>query len=278
MRYFKKTIFVFFKIENMKVEKCEILKTGMLGENILEIMVENKFTDVKVGQFFNIKPSDESLILRRPISINKFGDKFLNFVIRIEGKGTKLLLSKKVGDVLDILGPLGNGFKTDIKNSNVLLIGGGVGAAPLVQLGKDLDSSCKIFSKLGFQSSEYQIEDFMSFSNSVDIYLEKKAKVEKKYNDNVNTIYNEFPTLDLDKFILDNKIDAIYTCGPEIMMSEVFKISEKTNKDIVFYASLEERMACGIGACLCCTKKTSEETSVCVCKEGPVFEGNEVFK
>ncbi|WP_338535679.1 iron-sulfur cluster-binding protein [Helicovermis profundi] len=267
---------LFFK-QAMKIENCEILTINLIEKDILEICVKNEFFNIKVGQFFNIKPANDSMILRRPISVNKFDEEKINFIIKLEGDGTKSFLSKKVGEFLDIMGPLGNGFSNLYKNKKILLIGGGVGNAPLVQLGIDIDKSCEIFSKLGFLENAYQIEEFSNFSKSVDVYVEKKSDKEKKYNGNVSLLYGEYPTYELKKFIEDKNIEVIYTCGPEIMMRSVYNIAKEIDGNIEFYASLEERMACGVGACLCCTKKITEETSVCVCKDGPVFKGEEVF-
>ena len=260
----------------MKTEKCKIISKKMLLENILEIEVENNFNSIKEGQFFNIKPRMDSLILRRPISVNKYTDDSITFVIRLEGEGTKSLTLYNEGEYLDLLGPLGNSFPVEYKEKNILLIGGGVGVAPLVQLGIKLSEKCSVFSKMGFEKQPYQVEEFLSFSKKLDIYIDKKDKDVEKKSDNMEVIYGEFPTLNLSEFVKKNNIEVVYTCGPEIMMKSIYEILR--DEEVEVYVSLEERMGCGVGACLCCTKKVTETESVCVCKDGPVFKAEEVFK
>jgi dihydroorotate dehydrogenase electron transfer subunit len=162
------------------------------------------------------------------------------------------------GDIVNVVLPLGNGFSMpENPDRKVLLVGGGVGTAPMLYLGEALlKMGCKPTFLLGARSKNdlLQLEQFEQFG---DVYTttEDGSMGEKGY-------------VTMHSVLKDNKFDMIYTCGPKPMMVAVAKYAKANN--IECEVSLENTMACGVGACLCCVEKT-DEGHVCVCKEGPVF-------
>lgn len=218
------------------------------------------------GQFVQILIKDTSaLFLRRPISIN-YIDEDRNeiwLLVQSVGKGTKKITEMKVSEELNLLFPLGNKFSLPEADEKALLIGGGVGTAPLLFLGKRLKEK-------GFQP-----EFLLGGRSAVDITqlqdFEKLGNVHITTEDGsagIKGLVTHHPLLK------ENKIDKIYTCGPKPMMIAIARYA--TDNNINCEASLENHMPCGFGACLCCVEKTKERGNVCVCTEGPVFNINEL--
>lgn len=213
------------------------------------------------GQFAEIRVDNSpSTFLRRPISIN-YVDREKNevwFLVQLVGDGTRKLATLEKGDLLNVVLPLGNGFSMpQTPEKKVLLVGGGVGTAPMLYLGEALlKKGCKPSFLLGARSKNdlLQLEQFASLGE-VYVTTEDGSMGEKGYV----TMHN---------VLLKNKFDMIYTCGPKPMMVAVAKYAKESQ--IECEVSLENTMACGVGACLCCVEKT-DEGHVCVCKEGPVF-------
>ena len=218
------------------------------------------------GQFVQVLVQDSSAIfLRRPISINYY-DKESNemwLLVQRVGKGTKKLTEMMVGEEINLLFPLGNKFSIPESNKKALLIGGGVGTAPMLFLGKRLkERGLDPQFLLGGRRAEdmTQLEDF-----------EKLGKVHVTTEDGskgVKGFVTHHPLLNEEHF------DIIYTCGPKPMMMAIAKYA--TDNQIECEASLENHMPCGFGACLCCVEKTKERGNICVCTEGPVFNINEL--
>lgn len=218
------------------------------------------------GQFVQVLVHDSSdMFLRRPFSIN-YIDKATNemwLLIQAVGKGTKKIIEMEKGEKLNLIYPLGNKFSLPETSQKVLLIGGGVGTAPLFFLGKRLQE--KGFSPeflLGGRSSLdiTQLEDFEKMG---EVYLTTEDG-----SKGVKGLVTHHPALK------DKKIDKIYTCGPKPMMIAIAKYAADNN--IECESSLENHMPCGFGACLCCVEKTKERGNVCVCTEGPVFNIEEL--
>ncbi len=216
------------------------------------------------GQFVQISVTSPSVFLRRPISVN-FVDKQTNqlwLLVQSIGKGTQQICAVQKGDILNLIFPLGNWFMLpDDPHKKILLVGGGVGTAPLLFLGKMAKE--KGFSPhflLGGRSKRdlLQLDDFEKFG-TVFTTTEDDTHGEKGFVTH-HSVWN-------------NKYDAIYTCGPKPMMVAVAKLAKE--KGIECQASLENLMACGFGACLCCTEKTTRG-NLCSCTEGPVFNTNEL--
>ncbi len=259
-----------------KSYSCKILENTEIIKDIYKIKIEypKDLDKIKPGQFFNIKCGEGDFpLLRRPISVGICENDTLTFYVRKVGEGTELLCKKEKDTDLDILGPLGNGFDLDIDSGNVLIVGGGIGVAPLLELVKELskkeDLSIKVM--LGFRDEPYLIEDFKRFTESVVVASESNSN---------NSIDHRGYITDLVKDEVKSKeYKNIFTCGPEPMLRIVKEIAQESN--IPSRLLMEERMACGIGACLVCNCKVkrgeNDWTHVRACKEGPVFNGEEVM-
>lgn len=219
--------------------------------------------EIKPGQFVNVEVKDVAdRILRRPISIHDVDleKNILYIVVQKVGKATKKLSSVNKGEQLSIIFPLGNGF--DIEGKNPLLIGGGVGTAPLLLLAKEfrrkeITPTILIGARTNeqlFLTNRYNAVGNLSIST-------EDGSVGEKGLVTVNSILN-------------NDFDVVYCCGPTPMMKAVSEWAKERN--IKCYVSLENRMACGIGACLCCVNETKDGHNVCVCTEGPVFNSMDI--
>ena len=222
--------------------------------------------DMQPGQFVQILADNSpSTFLRRPISINlvDLDNNEMWLLVQQVGEGTKKICEKVVGDTINIVYPLGSTFALPAdKNSRLLLVGGGVGTAPMLFLGKKLsEQGYKPHFLLGGRSERdlLQLEEFDKYG---DVYCttEDGSKGEKGYVTNHSILEQ-------------NKYDFIYTCGPKPMMVAVAKYAH--NNNIECEVSLENLMACGFGACLCCIEETTRG-NVCSCTEGPVFNIKEL--
>ena len=214
------------------------------------------------GQFVELRvDGSPATFLRRPISIN-FVDRMKNelwLMVAMIGEGTRQLGRLQAGDKLNCVLPLGNGFSIQSGKTalhKTLLVGGGVGVAPLLYLGAELkQQGCKVTFLLGGRSAKDVLElDFFNKYGRVFVTTEDGTMGEKGFVTNHSVLAESF--------------DKIFTCGPTPMMKAVARYAKE--KNIECEASLENMMACGLGACLCCVEKTTEG-NLCVCKEGPVF-------
>ena len=228
---------------------------------LLKMTAPTELPDMLPGQFAELEVEGSSkTFLRRPISIN-FIDKDNNevwFLIQLVGDGTRHLAAVKRGQTINVILPLGNSFTMPKHASErLLLVGGGVGTAPMLFLGEQL-------SKKGFtpnfllgarsQNDLLQLNEFTQYGN-VFTTTEDGSMGEKGY-------VTQHSLLSTQTF------NKIYTCGPKPMMMAVAKYAKTNN--IECEVSLENTMACGFGVCLCCVENTTEG-HICVCKEGPVF-------
>jgi dihydroorotate dehydrogenase electron transfer subunit len=226
--------------------------------------------ECKPGQFLHVRPgSTNDPLLRRPISLYDVDQKNgrVSLLYRVVGKGTNLLTGIKVNDTVDVMGPLGRGFAVPDSPENILLVGGGIGTAPLVYLGRVLkERNCKVQVICGAASADQLVaQDKLQ---QMDIaYLPATVDGSAGLQGLVTDV---LATLE------PNGIDRIYTCGPEPMMELVAQYAKVNN--IWGEVSLEEHMACGVGACLGCARKLKNchEGYVKVYKDGPVFNMNEV--
>ncbi len=220
--------------------------------------------EVKAGQFFMIKNTGLYPLLNRPISVSSFNKEEIEFGIKIVGVETRNMSQLKSGDEIYILGPLGNGFELKESYSNVLLIGGGIGIEPLKGAAKELKSrniKTKLF--LGYRDECFDIEEFRKISDEVITFSEKENEGD----------FLGYPTDKLMEEFENFRYDAVLVCGPKILMAKTNEICKKYNVETQLL--LEEKMACGIGACLGCTCKTTNGFKK-VCKDGPMFYGAEV--
>lgn len=254
------------------VEKYLVLENKPVGEDlfVLKFLAPNIVASCEPGQFVHIIPSNtRDPLLRRPISLYDVDKKAgtISLLYKVVGKGTKLMTSLTNDDYLDVLGPLGRSFSL-VSNKNVLLVGGGVGVAPLVYLARRLiKMNCTVTLLHGAENSQQLLEEA------------KLREIAFKYlpaTMDGSIGYQGYITDYLLREIKSSEIDHIYTCGPEVMMSVVADYAEKNN--ISGQLSLEEYMACGVGACLGCARKlrSADEAYVKICQDGPVFDFNEI--
>lgn len=243
-----------------------------VGPDIYKMILKaNKRIEANPGQFIHLKIKNDSYdpLLRRPFSIFDVNKKnnLLTIFYKVCGRGTKLMTEIKNGEEVDVLENLGNGFNLKMKNKNLVLIGGGMGIAPLYYLAKKLAKTNRLRVLLGAQNKEELIFLNNKFSK-LDLKLDN-ATIDGSLGFKGNVV-------DLLKNIIKDKqkIDYIYSCGPTPMLKELKKIV--INNDIETEASLEERMGCGVGVCLSCTVRTSNGNKR-ACKEGPVFPLKEVI-
>lgn len=220
---------------------------------------------IRPGQFVEILVKDSpTTFLRRPISVNfvDAGRRELWLLVHVVGDGTRALSRLEAGDALDCVLPLGNGFtlpEAGAARRRYLLAGGGVGTAPLLYLGKVLSEMGHIVTFLlgGRTAADVlQLDDFRRYGE-VCVTTNDGSLGERGF-------VTQHSVLDGAAF------DAVATCGPKPMMAAVARLA--TERDWPCEASLENLMACGLGACLCCVEKTADGHNVCVCKEGPVFD------
>ena len=190
-------------------------------------------------------------VLSRPISIFDCDEESISFLFKVVGQGTELLAQLKAGDTIDVQGPYGNGFPA--VSGKVALVGGGIGVAPLYLTAKKMKEQ----------------------GNAVDLYLgfTDEALLREQYEAVCDKL-----TVNVGGYITDDinpeEYDYIMTCGPHIMMKILAQKVKGTKAQL--YVSMENRMGCGVGACLVCTCKTSGGNKK-VCKDGPVFKAEEVF-
>ncbi|OCA85508.1 dihydroorotate dehydrogenase electron transfer subunit [Bacillus sp. FJAT-27225] len=252
-------------------ELCRIISSEEIAANIYKMTVKARFASTAhPGQFVHIKVGGgHGPLLRRPISlcsIDKENNEF-TVIFRRSGQGTMLLSGEAPGAVIDVLGPLGNGFpvKEALPGSTALLVGGGVGVPPLYELSRQLAANgVKVIHVLGYQTEE------------AVFYEEEFASLGETYIATADGSYGEkgFVTDVIEEKRLD--FDTLYACGPKPMLKALEGYSSEKN----VFLSLEERMGCGIGACFACVCEVPGDFSGTaykkVCSDGPVFRAGEV--
>ena len=236
---------------------------------LIRLTDEKPLPDMLPGQFVEVRvDGSAATFLRRPISIN-FVDRVRNelwLMVAMVGNGTKALGRLHAGDMLNCVLPLGNGFTMqggENALNKLLLVGGGVGVAPLLYLGAQLkeDGMDPMFLLGGRTANDLLMLDEFKKYGRVYVTTEDGSEGEKGFVTNHSLLQQE-------------RFDMIYTCGPTPMMKAVARYAKE--KGIACEASLENLMACGLGACLCCVEKTTEG-NLCVCKDGPVFNINRLL-
>lgn len=245
-------------------EKMKILSVRTIANQTIEMVLDSEqISKVALpGQFLHIQVGN--LTLRRPISIadncSKTGR--ITILFKVNGRGTTELSSFEQGEMLDVLGPLGNGFPLEISSeSPVLLIGGGIGVPPLYYLGKALQSKgIKLISILGFQQAN-------------DVFYEGRFSELGETIIVTNDGSYGFKGVVTDVLRQISAFDCYYACGPKQMLKALTdKLTDKEG-----FISLEERMGCGVGACFACVLPTKDGNGYKkICKDGPVFPAREV--
>lgn len=252
------------KFEEMAV----VLSQKEIAKDIFDLTIQTKqiAAAAKAGQFVSLYCSDGTKVLPRPISLCGIDREkgTLRLVYRVTGEktGTEQFSKLKEGEDIRVLGPLGNGFPLESKKA--FLIGGGIGIPPMLQLAKELD--CEKTAVLGYRDELFLLEDFQSVCDTLVATEDGSAGTKGNVLDAIK----------------EHGADAeiIYACGPTPMLRALKNYAEEQQMEC--YISMEERMACGIGACLACVCKSKEKdahTNVNnkrICKEGPVFHAKEV--
>lgn len=240
-----------------------IAENRFVGENhiLMKLTSNEVLPPVLPGQFVEVRiDHTPSVFLRRPISINfvDYQKNELWLLVQLVGDGTRYLAQMKAGDIVNVIMPLGNGFSTPANaRDRILLVGGGVGIAPLLMLGAELKrGGFQVDFLLGAraESGLLLLEEFRKYGN-LYITTEDGSVGEKGFVTNHSILRKECYA-------------RIYTCGPTPMMKSVAAFAKSANVDCE--VSLENKMACGLGACLCCVTDTSAGHK-CVCSDGPVF-------
>lgn len=284
-----------------KKEAACVVSQRSLSPGIFDLILKTDLAqDAACGQFVAVYPKDKSTLLPRPISICEV-DKAagtLRLVYRVAGKGTAEFSGLKAGDSVDILGVLGNGFPVEKAQPEMtaVLLGGGIGVPPILQLAKELDCVKKVV--VGYRDAQcFLKEDFeravCGGALAADGDAQEAAAIAdsrgvQKCGSAHNGVYiaTEDGSVGTKGNVMDAiaangiKADIIYACGPMPMLRAIKKYAEEHS--IPAYISLEERMACGVGACLGCVCKTtqvdhhSHVNNARICTDGPVFEAREV--
>ena len=255
----KKHILDLTVTENVRLHAHYVLLKLTSPQMELPEMLPGQFAEIRVD-------GSPTTFLRRPISIN-YVDRQRNevwFLIQLVGDGTKRLGEAKAGDVINVVLPLGNGFTMPENASDkLLLVGGGVGTAPMLYLGEQLKQrGCKPTFLLGARSDKDLLQ------------LDQFAAYGEVYTTTEDGSHGEKGFVTQHSILEQVKFEHIYTCGPKPMMMAVARYAKA--KGIDCEVSLENKMACGVGACLCCVENT-DEGHLCVCKEGPVFNINKLL-
>ncbi len=254
----------------MKAEKkCKIVSKTRLNDTAVQMVLSVgdmvRASDMRPGQFVHIKCGN--LFLRRPISVcscqEDSPDDTLAIVFEVRGEGTRWLADRPAGHFLDVLGPLGNGFHVS-SAGRYLLVGGGIGVPPMRGCAQyTMGRSTAI---LGFRSKEKAI--------LTDCFRDECAKVLCATDDGSLGYHGFVDALVREELERDRNYDAVLACGPKPMLKSVAKAAAESG--VPCQVSMEERMACGVGACLGCADKLAEGTIRGVCADGPVFDAREV--
>lgn len=249
-------------------ETASVVSQKSIGTDIYSMVIKTKAAkDARAGQFISMYCNDKTKLLPRPISICEVNKEegTLRVVYRVVGGGTEEFSTYTEGDKIDIIGPLGNGF-VKRAGKKAILIGGGIGIPPMVQLAKELKDIAEVQIVAGYRDELFLTEELES-NGELYIATEDGSKGTK------GTVIDAIKEQNIDGSV-------IYACGPTPMLKAIKEYA--LEKKIECQLSLEERMACGIGACLACVCKSTNKdhhTNVNnkrICKDGPVFLAEEV--
>ncbi len=251
---------------SVKKIKAVVVSQEQLASDIFSmwLAVGDMAAEAKPGQFLSVYSSDDSKLLPRPISICEIDQENgrLRIVYRVVGYGTKEFSGCRAGDSLEVMGPLGNGYT--LKKGRAILVAGGIGVPPMLELAKQLD--CEKTIVLGYRDALFLNKEFEAYGRVV-IATEDGS---------CGTKGNVLDAIQAEGI----KGEVIYSCGPMPMLRALKAYAAE--HQIEAWISLEEKMACGIGACLACicrSKEVDHHTNVHnkrICKDGPVFNAREV--
>lgn len=252
----------------MSVEKmtAKVLRQEPLAMDVFSLVLQAPHiaATAKAGQFVSLYSRDGASLLPRPISLCEINPSqgTIRLVYRVVGKGTKEFSRLTSGDKIEIMGPLGNGFT--LKDKRAMLIGGGIGIPPMLELAKELQ--CEKSIVVGYRDETFLLEDLQAAGNVYVASEDGKTGVKGNVLDAIGEYGLE--------------ADIIYACGPTPMLRAIQ--GYVLEQGIEAQLSLEEKMACGIGACLACVCQSTEVDGHSyvknkrICKDGPVFDAQEV--
>lgn len=252
-------------------ENCLIISNNPIAEGIYDMWIESAdiSDNSQPGQFAHIKCDNKTL--RRPISICQTKGESFRIVYQVKGEGTQWLSERQPGESIDCLGPLGSGFDLDNISFGAVIIGGGIGIPPMLMTAERLRAKSdnqKIFIILGFRTREQVIlkKDFEAIPN-IELHITTE---DGSYGS------KGLVTSALSEILANNNISDILACGSIPMLKAVDKTAKDFDNSIRCQVSLEERMACGVGACLGCACRTVASNNSAeylhVCSNGPVFD------
>jgi len=252
------------QMQNAKIKGphiAEVLDNFSIASDVKRLVLNSKIIakDSKPGQFVSILCED--LILRRPFSLAKANEETIEIIYKVRGQGTKYIAGLQKGDSVNLIGALGNGFTTENKNS--LLIGCGVGFAPVAFLSDVMQKSGIKHTLLGCFQTAIDLENMQNISLITE---DGTAGLKGRLDSHLENIIN------------DIKPEKIYTCGPNPAMAYIVKTAEKYK--IPTEVALEREFACGTGVCMGCVIKVMQKDEAVnkrICKDGPVFDGSEVI-
>ena len=250
--------------------KSTVAEQKKLAEGIYSmwLQAEEIAVQAKPGQFISVYSNDKSRVLPRPISICEIDREQgkLRIVYRVVGKGTEEFSKALAGDTFEILGPLGNGFPLEeAKGKRVLMVGGGIGVPPMLQTAKEAEAEAVIVS--GYRNNDLFLKEELENAGSLYIATEDGS---------VGTKGNVLDAIREN----DIQADVMFACGPTPMLRALKQYAEE--KNMPCWISMEEKMACGIGACLACVCQSKDVDAHShvhnkrICKDGPVFLSTEV--
>lgn len=255
----------------MKELRVTVAENGPIAKNVykMRFLLPEKTEELACGKFVNISVGDGAHLLRRPIAICGYDETSVTICYQLKGAGTRAMSEKKVGDILSCVLPLGNGFVVEEQEKRIALIGGGVGIFPMLSVLREYAGRGKEFySYIGFRNKDAVCmeEEFSALSQELHIVTDDGS-----YGDRGNAVSAFFAGIDA------ANPDVIFACGPTPMLRALKTELSARKVNIPCYVSLEERMGCGIGACLVCVcKRAGGKGNARVCKDGPVFAIGEV--
>jgi dihydroorotate dehydrogenase electron transfer subunit len=262
------------RVYNMPFQRnCRVIEVNQIANGLFSLVFDcsDIAGSTKAGQFVHISCGD-GLLLRRPISVCDLDGSLVRIIFQVKGSGTSWLSERKQGEVIDVLGPLGKGFALD--GSRLLLVGGGIGVPPLLMAARQAsEQGKKVNALLGFADADKVIllPEFASACDWVEVSTENGSLGKHGYVTDLLISRLEAN---------QNICDLILSCGPQAMLSRVAHIAKEHHMPC--QVSLEQRMGCGIGACLVCScgiKSPGGEgkSFARVCADGPVFSSREVI-
>ena len=249
----------------MKDYKAIVVKNEKIAENINAVTLDlGEKANVRAGQFGELAVGGQHL-LRRPIAICKTQENLVTFCYQIKGEGTQKLKNIQPGTHLNVLMPLGNGFFVEENEKKVALVGGGVGVFPLVSVVQAYNDTKEISAYIGYRNkgAVCGVEEFEKTHKFVAV------TDDGSYGEKMNAV--QAFEKDLKQ---GNRPDVVLACGPTPMLRALKGVVERENLNC--FVSLEERMGCGIGACLVCVCDMTNGQHARVCKDGPVFNSRDI--